>query len=69
MYITFILHRAENSKEICVSCDYSAEGTKNEPGTDIWWKDENGDQHHATVKETLDDITKAKSAAIRRAKV
>ena len=57
MAYKFTLHDWKTNQEISVEFnDYSHMGSVGEAGTNIWWRDEQGNRHAAFVKESPEQI-------------
>ena len=53
----FILHDWVTNQEIVVGYNgYRHEGSKDSPGTNVWWRDDRGNIQSAFVKESPDEI-------------
>ena len=53
----FILHERGTNKPICVSwSEFSSEGSPGEPGTTVWWTDDQGNKRSATFEESFNQI-------------
>ena len=54
---TFILHSWKTNEEICVGWKrFRSEGSLQQPGTTVWWIDDNGINCSATVRETPEEV-------------
>lgn len=54
----FIFHETKIGDEIIIvgTLDITYQGSEGQPGTHIWWKDENGNPHTAVVRETPGEV-------------
>lgn len=57
MVQTFILHSWKTNEEIYVGWNnFRSEGATDQPGTMVWWTDENGINHSAMVNESPEKV-------------
>ena len=67
MVHTFILHSWETNEEISVGWNnFRSEGTIDQPGTMVWWTDEDGINHSAMVKESPKEINQIMQESLTR---
>lgn len=63
----FILHSWKTNEEIYVGWNnFRSEGTKDQPGTMVWWTDEKGVNHSAMVKETPEEVNQIMQKSLTR---
>lgn len=67
MVHTFILHSWKTNEEICVGWnDFRSEGARQQPGTTVWWTDENGISHSAMVQESPEEVNQIMQESLKR---
>ena len=67
MALHFILHDWVTNQEIVIDYNvYQHEGEEKSPGTNVWWRDDQGNVHSAFVKESPEEIREIMSKTTSR---
>lgn len=67
MVQTFILHSWKTYEEIHVGWNnFRSEGSPKQPGTMVWWTDENGISHSAVVQESPEEVNQIMQDFLKR---
>ena len=69
MMTSFILHDWRSGQEIEVDFnEFSYEGSQNQPGSTVWWRDDHGDSRSAFVRETPEEIDEIINQSLKKTK-